>query len=232
MDIYQILRVKQNISKEELQAKYTRMFDTYQMTATFAEDSDVVRIAELKLDQLVKAGKSAGLVNEAIEKSDLITEQIEISTIKHALNSSKANVATINGNNISGKIDKLPDSAEKHYLKTIVLLRTGSSFENCKNALNEIQKAIERDSTNMAYIGLVEAINEQISDYENKQNEMAKAAEKERLERERKSREALEEAQRRQFWNSAGPCLSGVASLAITIGGCICCCNACCGECC
>ena len=43
MDIYQILRVRKNADKAELQAKYLRMLDSYQMTATFAEEQEIAK---------------------------------------------------------------------------------------------------------------------------------------------------------------------------------------------
>ena len=48
MDIYQILRVRKNADKAELQAKYLRMLDSYQMTATFAEEQEIADIAQAK----------------------------------------------------------------------------------------------------------------------------------------------------------------------------------------
>ena len=49
MDIYQILRVSLTADKNELQAKYTRMLDSYQLVVSFADDPDVVKVAKLKL---------------------------------------------------------------------------------------------------------------------------------------------------------------------------------------
>ena len=166
MDVYQILRVRKNADKAELQAKYLRMLDSYQMTATFAEDQEVADIARIKLDQLIAAGKECGLYNEHPESDTTITPQTNISSIKLALNSSRSDVSKLRGSNISGKIDALPESAEKHYLKAVVNLRIDSSFQGCQNAVTELHKAIKLDPSNEAYTGLLDAISEQIKDYE------------------------------------------------------------------
>lgn len=227
MDIYQILRVRKNADKAELQAKYLRMLDSYQMTATFAEDQEVADIARIKLDQLIAAGKECGLYNEQPESDTTITPQTNISSIKLALNSSRSDVSKLRGSNISSKIDALPESAEKHYLKAVVNLRIDSSFQGCQNAVTELHKAIKLDPSNEAYTGLLDAISEQIKDYEQRQRDKAAQDERERQERERRSREALADAQRRQFWNSARPCLGGLASIGVTILACWCGCECC-----
>ncbi len=227
MDIYQILRVRRNADVSELQAKYIRLLDSYQMTATFAEDKEIADVAKMKLEQLISAGKECGLYIERPESDTTITTQTSISSIKLALNSSRADVSKLRGSNIMGKIDALPDSAEKHYLKAIVNLRIDSSFQGCQNAINELHKAVKLDPTNAAYTGLLDAISEQVKDYEQRQRDKAAQDERDRQERERQSQATLAAAQRRQFWNSAGPCLSGIAGLAFTAFACWCTCECC-----
>ena len=118
-------------------------------------------------------------------------------------------------------------AAEKHYLKAVVSLRIDSSFQGCQNAVTELHKAIKLDPTNEAYTALLDAISEQIKDYEQRQRDKAAQDERERQERERRSQQALADAQRRQFWNSAGPCLGGLASIGVTILACWCGCECC-----
>ena len=236
MDIYQILRVRRNADKSELQAKYLRLLDTYQMTATFAEDQEIADIAQKKLESLLAAGKECGLYSECPESDTVITPQTNISSIKLALNSSRSDASKLRGSNISGKIDTLPESAEKHYLKAIVTLRLDSTFQGCQTAVSELHNAITLDPTNEAYTGLLDAVSEQIKDYERRQREKAAQDERERQERERQSAATLAAAQRRQFWNSVGPCLGGLGSIAVTIFACWCTCECCkssgCGSCC
>lgn len=227
MDIYQILRSRRNADKAELQARYLRMLDSYQMTAAFAEEQEIADIARAKLDQLIAAGKECGLYNEHPESDTTITQQTSISSIKLALNSSQADVSKLKGSNISGKIDALPESAEKHYLKAIVLLRIDSSFQGCQNAVAELHKAIELDPSNEAYIGLLDAISEQIRDYGQRQRNKAIRDERARQEQERRSQQAVAAAQRRRFWNSAGPCLGGLAGLGAAVLACCCVCEQC-----
>lgn len=192
MDIYQILRVHRDADKSELQARYLRMIDTYQIMADFAENQDVAGIAKSKLTQLIMAGKEQGLYTECPESYIAASPQIEIGAIKLALNSSKSDIVKPKGNNILEKIDALPKSAEKYYLKAIVILKIDSSFQGYKNAIVEIQNAIELDSTNEAYVGLLDAMNEQIKDYEQSQRDKMIQDNVERWEREKKSAEALE----------------------------------------
>lgn len=236
MDIYQILRVRKNADKAELQAKYLRMLDSYQMTATFAEEQEIADIAQAKLEQLIAAGKECRLYDEHPESNTTITQQTNISSIKLALNSSRSDVSKLKGSNISGKIDALSESAEKHYLKAVVTLRIDSSFQGCQNAVAELHKAIKLDPSNEAYIGLLDAISEQIRDYEQRQRDKAVQDERDRQEQERRSQQAVAAAQRRRFWNSAGPCLGGLASLGVVPLMCWCGCECCkssgCGACC
>lgn len=232
MDIYQILRVRPNLDKAEIQAKYTRMFDTYQLTATFAEDPEIARIAQLKLDQLIKEGKKANLHADACEARGVDSAQVQISTIRLALNSSKADPSKLRSSNISGKIDALPESAEKHYLRAVVSLRIDSSFRGCQNAVNELQRAVKMDSSNTAYPALLDAISEQLRDYEQRQRDRAAVAERERQEKERQSQQALAAAQRRQFRESACPTLSGLASIGFSLLACCCICQCCQSSCC
>lgn len=229
MDIYQILRVRKNAAKAELQAKYLRMLDSYQLTATFAEEQEIANIARGKLEQLIAAGKEYGLDNEHPESNTTITQQTNISSIKLALNSSRSDASKLKGSNIPGKIDALSESAEKHYLKAVVTLRIDSSFQGCQNAVAELHKAIESDPSNEAYIGLLDAISEQIRDYEQRQIDKAEQDERDRQEKERRSQQAVAAAQRRQFWNTAGPCIGGIVSLGVTILACWCGCKSCCG---
>lgn len=232
MDIYEVLRVSTNADKKELQAKYLRMLDSYQLVANFAESPDVAIIARQKVERLQELGREAGLADEAIESPKIYTTEQEITAIRLALNSSRSNNVLLRGNSISGRIDSLPESAEKHYLKAVVLLKMDSSFNGCRSALSEVQTAVKLDPTNEAYRGLMDALDEQFSEYERKQKQLAAKAEQERLERERQSREAVNAAERRRFWNTAGPCLGSLASIAIVILGCVCCCNVCCSDCC
>lgn len=232
MDIYEVLRVSTNADKKELQAKYLRMLDSYQLVANFAESPEVAEIARQKIERLQELGKEAKLQDELSESTRIYSSEQEITAIRLALNSSNSNSVQLRGNNISGKIDALPNSAEKHYLKAVVILRIDSTFNGCRNALSEIQTAVKLDPTNEAYRGLMDALDEQFTEYERKQKQIAAKAEQERLERERQSREAVNAAERRRFWNTAGPCLGSLASLAITILGCVCCCNICCSDCC
>lgn len=227
MNIYQILRVRESADRDELQAKYLRMLDTYQMTLTFAESPEVAEIARIKLEQLVEAGKKCGLDSENFESSVTNTIQTDISSIKLALNSSGCDASKLRGSNILGKIDLLPKSAEKHYLKAMVNLRLDSSFQGCQNAVEEIQNAIRLDPTNEAYTGLLDAISEQLKEYEQRQRDRAIQEERERQKRERLSQEALDRARRRQFWNSFGPCASGVGAIALNIFVCWCICYCC-----
>ena len=222
MDIYQILRVRKNADKSELQAKYLRLIDTYQMTATFAEEQEIADIAQNKLNRLLSAGKECGLYSECPESDTVNTPQTNISLIKLALNSSRSDASKLKGSNISGKIDLLPESAEKHYLKAIVTLRLDSSFQGCQTAVLELHNAIKMDPTNEAYTGLLDAVSEQIKDYEQRQRQKAAQDERERQDRERQSAAAVAAAQRRRFWSSAGPCLGGLGGIAATICACWC----------
>ena len=232
MDIYEVLRVSTNADKKELQAKYLRMLDSYQLVANFAESPEVAEIARQKIERLQELGKEAKLHDEISESTRIYSTEQEITAIRLTLNSNNSNSALLRGSNISGKIDALPESAEKHYLKAVVLLKIDSSFSGCRNALSEIQAAVKLDPTNEAYRGLMDALDEQFTEYERKQKQLAAKAEQERLERERQSREAVNAAERRRFWHTAAPCLSSLVSLAITILGCVCCCNVCCSDCC
>ena len=227
MDIYQILRVRPNSDKAELQAKYMRLLDTYQLTATFSDDPEVAEIAQQKLDLLISEGKKAGLHKEHTEDSNDNTVQAQISTIKLALNSSKADASRLRSNNIMGKIDALPACAEKYYLKAVVNLKIDSSFRGCQNAVTELQHAIKYDPTNEAYTGLLDTISEQLQEYEQRQRDKAAAAERERQEQERQSQAALASAQRRQFRENTCPAIWGWVSILFWIGACICACQCC-----
>lgn len=209
MDIYQILRVQKTADRKELQAKYLRMLDSYQMTATFAEDRAVSEIARRKIEQLIAAGKEYGLDNEYFESNTTTAQQTNISSIKLALNSSECSVDKLRESNMLDRISALPESAEKHYLKSVVMLRIDSSFRGCRDAITELDEALNLDPTNEAYIGLLDAITEQVQDYEQRQKEKADKEERERLERERKSQEALDAAKEKEFLDSAAGCIFG-----------------------
>ena len=216
MDIYQILRVRKDAKKDELQAKYLKLLESYQMIVTFAENEEVLEIAKEKLEQLLSAGKEYGLHNECSEKQKVFSSQIDIGTIKLALNSNGSDITKLKSSNISGKIDSLPESAEKHYLKAVVSLKIDSTLKGCQSAISELHKAVKFDPTNEAYIGLMDAIGEQIEDYEQRQREKASQDELERREREIRSKEALFNARLREFWNVAGPCVGGIGGIAAT----------------
>lgn len=231
MDIYEMLRVANYTDKKELQAKYVRMLESYRLVESFAESPEVAAIAQAKIDQLLKAAKEAGLEEDCCERVKTSSTEQDITSIKLALNSSRSNASLLWGRDIMGKIDALPNCAEKHYLKTVVLLKTDSSFNGCRDALKEIQEAVRLDPGNIAYKGLMDALEEQFAEYERHQTMLAEQAEKDRIERERRSAQALQEAENRRFWDAAGPCLGGLGAIAVYILGCVCCCNICCGEC-
>ncbi len=232
MDIYQILRVSKNADKAELQAKYLRLLDVYQMMATFAEEQEVADIARLKLEQLISAGKECGLYSEYPESFTTATPQAEISSIKIALNSSRADADKLRNSNILRRIDALPESAEKYYLKAIANLRIDSSLQGCKSAVDELHKAIEMDPANEAYIGLLDAISEQMQEYEQQQREKAEKEERERREQEKKSQRALAAAKRRHFLGTAGSCISGIVGIGFYVFMLCCCCIFCYKYCC
>lgn len=242
MDIYEILRVANCTDKKELQAQYIRLLESYRLVANFAESPDVAQIAQAKIVQLQNAAREAGLVEDYCEQMKRNSTIQDITSIKLALNSSRSNASLLRGINIMDKIESLPNCAEKHYLKTVTLLKLDTSFSGCKEALKEIQEAVKLDPGNIAYNSLMDALEEQFAEYQRYQTVLAEQAEKDRIERERQSALALQEAERRRaqalqeaenrrFWDSAGPCLSGLSAIAMYIIGCICCCNVCCGDC-
>lgn len=216
MDIYQILRMSKDADKDELQEKYLRLLESYQMIVTFAENEEVQEISKKKLEQLITAGKEYGIHNERSKNQKVFSSQVEIGTIKLALNSNGSDITKLKSSNISGKIDSLPESAEKHYLKAVVSLKIDSTLKGCQGAISELHKAVKLDPTNEAYIGLMDAISEQIEDYEKRQREKASQDELERRERERRSKEALLRARLSEFWRVAGPCIGGIGGIAVT----------------
>lgn len=231
MDIYEILRVNKNVNITELQEKYARLVDVYIMTVEFAENQEVADIAKLKLEQLLELGKKHGLNTKHSQRNIVYSLQNEINIIKLALNSSASDYSKLKGNDISGRIDKLPECGEKHYLKAIVHLRINSDLQGCKNAVEELHKAIKCDSTNEAYRGLIDAIAEQIEEYERRHIDFINQQEQERQEQEKLSQRAVIEAQRRQFLSSAAPCIGGMVSIGgiVIAGWCICgCCKSMC----
>ena len=157
MDIYQILRVKTTVDKNELQAKYSRLLDTYKLTAAFAEDKEIADVANKKLSQLIEAGKECGLSDEHIEMKTSSSTESEISLIKLALNSSKADETLLRKERILERIMNLPKSAEKHYLKAIVDLKFDSSLKGCKSAIDDLKESLELDPTNAAVLTLMDA---------------------------------------------------------------------------
>ena len=188
----------------------------------------MVKIADSKIAQLKEAAKQVSINEEAAESTVTPTEQMDITAIKLALNSSNANASTLRGANILGKITKLPDSAEKHYLKAVANLRIDSSIGGCRNALDDIMRAIQADSTNTAYIGLLQAIEYEIDIYEERHTRAAEEAEQERLAREHRSQAAVNAARRRRFWGTAGPCIGGIVLIGACIWSISCCCKDCC----
>ena len=228
MDIYQILRVKTTVDKNELQAKYSRLLDTYKLTVAFAEDKAIVDVANKKMSQLIEAGKECGLSSdESVEMKAYSSIESEISLIKLALNSSKADGALLRKEKILERIIKLPDCAEKHYLKAIVDLKYDSSLKGCKSAIDDLKESLKFDPTNTAVITLMDAINEQLNEYANKLQQKQIQDENDRLERERQSQEALSNARRRQLWDGISPCCAGLGGLAMSILGCVCFCKCC-----
>ena len=85
-----------------------------------------------------------------------------------------------------------------------------------------MHKAIKVDPSNEAYIGLLDALSEQIQEYEQWQRDKAAQDERDRQEQERRSQQAVSAVQRRQFWNSAGPCHGGLASVGVVLLACWC----------
>lgn len=227
MDIYQILRVKTTVDKNELQAKYSRLLDTYKLTAAFAENKEIADVANKKLSQLIEAGKECGLSDEHIEMKTSSSTESEISLIKLALNSSKADETLLRKERILERIMNLPKSAEKHYLKAIVDLKFDSSLKGCKSAIDDLKESLELDPTNAAVLTLMDAINEQLNDYANKLQQKQIQDENDRLERERQSQEAISNARRRQLWDGISPCCAGLGGLAMSILGCVCFCKCC-----
>lgn len=212
MDIYQLLRVRVGASKSELEPRYARLVESYRLTAEFAENEEVAAIAKTKLEQLLAAGQEYGLTEQR-DSGAAVSPQASIAEIRLALNSSNANAEKLRGADISGKIGRLPECAEKHYLQAIVQLRLDSGVDGCTAAVKELETALKLEPGNEAYTGLLNAIAEETQALKRRQDERAAREEAARLAREQASREELEQTRRREFWSGVGSCVCGVFAL-------------------
>jgi hypothetical protein len=202
MDIYQILRVKSNTNINEIQMKYLRLLDAYQLVRDFSDEPDVVEIAQNKIEQLKRAGGEARLSSDlALSKPDSSTQE-SIAAIRLALNSSRSDAKSILSNRLIERVNGLDNSSEKHYLKSILILKTDSSINGLRLAVESLHRALNLDPTNSAYQGLVSAIEEQIDEYVIKQKMIASEQEKERAAQEVRAQQAIIDAQTKKFWNS------------------------------
>lgn len=222
-DIYQILRLRKTCDRIELQNAFDRLADTFSIVRDFSEDKEVAQLAAEKYDRLIAAGKEEGLSVHSGNVKRFESPEEELGKLRLALNSSRANAATIRETEMFARAMKLPESAEKHYLLALALLHADSSFAGCGKAVPELSAAVQQDPDNEAYRGLLEAIQEQMKLYQDHQKAEADKAEEERKRREREAQEALRKAQRDestgQFMSSMGYCLSEYGPV---ICGCIC----------
>ncbi len=227
MDIYHMLRLTKSATAEEVQQRYSRVTESYRLVAACAEDEDVAKLANAKLSAMRSEGLKMGLEEDKIETAFEASEQTELSAIRRLLNSSNGNATILNGSNIDGKLNQLPDSGEKYYLKAIVTLKTDSSLKGCEKAVEYLRKALTYDPSNSAYLGIMDAIAEEIAIYEDEQRRIAESSEQERKQREKQSLQTVHQAQRRRFWGSAGGCIGGLVGLGVLVGGGICLYNIC-----
>lgn len=227
MDIYRILRESPSTPLEELEHKYWKMVDSYQLVVDFADDPEVASIAQRKLDQLVKAGQP----NWSSRSPDLqfpVSEQADLLAIKLALNSKHSLEGSVTRRRLEDRISNLPESAEKHYLSSILILKTMRGIDGCIRAAAELANAIERDPRNIAYKNLAEALNEQINLYEARLQEEHNAAEAERLVRQQTNQQVLDKARKDGQSTICEGLLVCGGMLGLTIWGCVSVCNGTC----
>lgn len=178
MDIYQILRVSRDVSRDELTARFWRTADTYQMVIDYSNEMDVREIAQVKLNQLKKAGEQAGITEQLYQDYSGDALFSNITNIRLALNSSSIHSLQMDRTRIMNQISQLPDTAEKHYMNAVYILRTDGRLDGLESALNELQLAVEGDPENEVYKKLVMIILEQIEVFSNRVNEEKEARSK------------------------------------------------------
>lgn len=222
-DIYQILRLRKNCDRDELQNAFIRLADTYRIVRDFSEDREVSQLAAEKYDRLIAAGKEEGLTLLCKGVNQMNSSEAELGKLRLALNSSRASASNIRETEALDRAKELPESAEKHYLIALAMLHMDSSFQGCGKAVSELAEATRQDPDNGAYRGLLEAIQAQMKMYQEHQEMEASRAEAERLRQEQEARAAVRQAQNAettgQCMSSLGYCLTEYGPVAC---GCIC----------
>ena len=222
MDIYQILHLPRNVSPGELQRKYEKTVTAYRITATFASDAEVRAIGQRKLEQLLRAGEQAGLRELSDDDLPEGTPQYSLQQVKLALSSTQSEAKNLLP--LGASIDALPESAEKHYLKSLWHLRTdtGSDLTHLNAAASEIQQALRLEPDHPTYTAVLAAIQEAIQRYQQRQEDLRRQAEEEKRAAEQRREEEQRRIQRQETARTAGSCVCTLIAIPFV----------CLGECC
>jgi len=217
MDIFQLLKLNKTVDQKELQRKYSRTLDSYELVAKFSEDLESREIAQKKIALLKEHGAASNLKNEIVETESVVSEQNEITQIKLMMNTSNGSPTTLQSDKVLGRVKRLSDSGEKHYLLAILTLALNNKLQGCKEAISELQIALAFDPQNQAYMALVDAISFELSEFERVSGKAMEEAEAKRIQQENASLTQLQNTQRGNFFSSGRGCIFFIAVIVIVI---------------
>lgn len=195
MDIYEILDVEKD-NFEELKNKYQKMLYMYELgMITYNDDLELYTTFQGKKETLEELGKEifSSLKLEEFELSEEVSKEI-FSKIYSILNVSS--LQEIQVDQLISLLSTLPDCGMKFYLMARirfpdVINPLRFNVSTATDALNNLNKAIEYEPSNLLYIEYSNLLAEALKAYEIREQNRLKETQRELEERRKREAEAV-----------------------------------------
>ena len=203
------LRLPEGCSSAELQAACGRYCTIYRGVLNAASDPAVKAIAQSKLEDLLAAARLEGVSVDERKNYDWDSQAVNIPASAEAALaelSTDGRITDSAASRLSQQIAQMPDSAKRHYLSALVVLKSReASVDTYEEVVRILMNAVRSDPENPVYSMIIADIEQEISRHKN-----ALQAWRE---------EQLAIIKRQQFWETVKKVLSVAGQVALWLVG-------------
>lgn len=203
------LRLPEGCSSAELQAACGRYCTIYRGVLNAASDPAVKAIAQSKLEDLLAAARLEGVSVDERKNYDWDSQTVNIPASAEAALaelSTDGRITDSAASRLSQQIAQMPDSAKRHYLSALVVLKSReASVDTYEEVVRILMNAVRSDPENPVYSMIIADIEQEISRHKN-----ALQAWRE---------EQLAIIKRQQFWETVKKVLSVAGQVALWLVG-------------
>lgn len=203
------LRLPEGCSSAELQAACGRYCTIYRGVLNAASDPAVKAIAQSKLEDLLAAARLEGVSVDERKNYDWDSQAVNIPASAEAALaelSTDGRITDSAASRLSQQIAQMPDSAKRHYLSALIVLKSReASVDTYEEVVRILMNAVRSDPENPVYSMIIADIEQEISRHKN-----ALQAWRE---------EQLAIIKRQQFWETVKKVLSVAGQVALWLVG-------------